>query len=165
MLDELSRLGLRVRAAQRFSTRWRAGPRDERPQDVSRLETVWPTPPEPEIVLPVSGSRMSIRAVVRFAIGSSASRLIAKRSRHGGHWPDLQTGFALQALREDLRGDQGGKLLTGRRFHGTPSFAATCAPSEVLRVEVWSRKPNESVGVAASRRWTSIRGPSPWRAR
>jgi len=76
------------------------------PTDASKLETVLGDTPEPEIAVPEPGPEMSIRDVVRFAIGSSASRLIANDppARIGSD-PEAIHGarVATRRLRSDLK--------------------------------------------------------------
>jgi CHAD domain-containing protein len=76
------------------------------PTDASKLETVLGDTPEPEIAIPEPGPEMSIRDVVRFAIGSSASRLIANdpAARIGSDTEAIhQARVATRRLRSDLK--------------------------------------------------------------
>ena len=76
------------------------------PTEASKLETVLGESPEPEIVLPRSNAAMSIRDVVRFAIGSGASRLIQNDpAARIGSDPEAihQARVATRRLRSDLK--------------------------------------------------------------
>lgn len=76
------------------------------PTDASKLATVLGGTPEPEIVLPPSGVGITMRDVVRFAIGSSASRLIANDpvARIGSDPEAIhQARVATRRLRSDLK--------------------------------------------------------------
>ena len=74
--------------------------------DTSKLTTVLGDTPEPEIILPRSGAGISFRDVVRFAIGSGASRLIANDpvARIGSDPEAIhQARVATRRLRSDLK--------------------------------------------------------------
>ena len=76
------------------------------PTDASKLETVLGETPEPEIVVPGSGAGMSITDAIRFAVGSSASRLIANDpAARIGSDPEAihQARVATRRLRADLK--------------------------------------------------------------
>ena len=76
------------------------------PVDASKLATVLGDNPEPEINLPRSGAGISIRGVVRFAIGSGASRLVANDpvARIGSDPEAIhQARVATRRLRSDLK--------------------------------------------------------------
>jgi CHAD domain-containing protein len=76
------------------------------PTETSKLTTVLGGTPEPEIVLPSAGARMTIRDVIRFAIGSGGSRLIANDpiARIGADPEAIhQARVATRRLRSDLK--------------------------------------------------------------
>jgi CHAD domain-containing protein len=76
------------------------------PAEASKLTTVLGDDPEPEIILPQSGAGISLRDVVRFAIGSGASRLIANDPvARIGLDPEAihQARVATRRLRSDLK--------------------------------------------------------------
>ena len=76
------------------------------PAATSKLTAVLGDNPEPEIILPRSGTGISVRDVVRFAIGSGASRLIANDpvARIGSDPEAIhQARVATRRLRSDLK--------------------------------------------------------------
>jgi CHAD domain-containing protein len=76
------------------------------PTDTTKLEVVLGAKPEPEIALPGTGPDVSIRDVVRFAIGSGAERLIANDpAARIGSDPEAihQARVATRRLRSDLK--------------------------------------------------------------
>jgi CHAD domain-containing protein len=76
------------------------------PTDASKLETVLGETPDPEIALPRPGAKLSIRDVVRYAIGSGAQRLIANDpAARIGSDPEAihQARVATRRLRSDLK--------------------------------------------------------------
>jgi CHAD domain-containing protein len=76
------------------------------PTEASKLTTVLGGTPEPEIVLPSAGARMTIRDVIRFAIGSGGSRLIANDpiARIGADPEAIHKArVATRRLRSDLK--------------------------------------------------------------
>jgi CHAD domain-containing protein len=76
------------------------------PTDATKLAMVLGDAPEPEIVLPRTGPRISIRDVVRFAIGSGAQRLVANDpvARIGSEPEAIhQARVATRRLRSDLK--------------------------------------------------------------
>jgi CHAD domain-containing protein len=76
------------------------------PTDASKLERVLGETPDPEIDLPRPGAKLSIRDVVRFAIGSGARRLVANDpAARIGSDPEAihQARVATRRLRSDLK--------------------------------------------------------------
>ena len=76
------------------------------PTHAAKLETVLGDTPEPEIALPRTGPDISIRDVVRFAIGSGAERLIVNDpAARIGSDPEAihQARVATRRLRSDLK--------------------------------------------------------------
>ena len=76
------------------------------PTDATKLEVVLGSTREPEIALPHTGPDLSIRDVVRFAIGSGAERLIANDpAARIGSDPEAihQARVATRRLRSDLK--------------------------------------------------------------
>jgi CHAD domain-containing protein len=76
------------------------------PTDASKLATVLGGTPDPEIVLPRSGNGISIRDVVRYAIGSGAARLVGyDPAARIGKDPEAihQARVVTRRLRSDLK--------------------------------------------------------------
>ena len=76
------------------------------PTDATKLATVLGGTPESEIALPRTGPKISIRDLVRFAIGSGAERLVANDpAARNGSDPEAihQARVATRRLRSDLK--------------------------------------------------------------